>query len=47
MVGCKKNLSVLDGYENTYADHVNRAIQELGICEELFDCPNIQFIQEQ
>ena len=40
-------LSILDDYENTYIDHVNREIHELDLCEELIDCPTIQFIQEQ
>ena len=39
-------LSILDDYENVYIVHVNREIHELDLCEELIDCPTIQFIQE-
>ena len=43
----KHIVSIINDYENSYIDHLNRAIQELDICEEFNGFPNLQFIQDQ
>ena len=43
----KRILNVLNEHCVTSADHLQRAIEELDLCEDLLNCPSFQFIQDQ
>lgn len=43
----KSIINVINDHDTSYVDHLNRALQELDLCDELLDSPNFQFIQDQ